>query len=54
MIYIRKRKTPNIIVEKATAIKKDPASGDEKLEGFNSAEVFVRTNAQSYNTFRID
>lgn len=32
MIYIRKRKTPNIIVEKATAIKKDPASGYEKLE----------------------
>lgn len=32
MIYIRKGKTPNIIVEKATAIKKDPASGYEKLE----------------------
>lgn len=32
MIYIRKSKTPNIIVEKATAIKKDPASGYEKLE----------------------
>lgn len=32
MIYIRKRKTPNIIVEKATAIKKDPASGYEKLK----------------------
>ena len=29
MIYIRKRKTPNIIVEKATAIKKDPASGED-------------------------
>ena len=28
MIYIRKRKTLNIIVEKATAIKKDPASGN--------------------------
>ena len=32
MIYIRKRKTPNIIAEKATAIKKDLASGYEKLE----------------------
>ena len=32
MIYIRKRKTPNIIAKEATAIKKDPASGYEKLE----------------------
>ena len=32
MIYIRKRKTPNIIAEKANAIKKDPANGYEKLE----------------------
>ena len=32
MIYIRKRKTPNIIAEKTTAIKKDLASGYEKLE----------------------
>ena len=46
MIYIRKRKTPNIIVEKATAIKKDPASGYEKLElpkDSTQLEVFVRT-----------